>query len=177
MCRPPDPVCNRHSKTLTRILVDQFQSGFYRNLILSCGNNMTMLRYVALGMFCLTLMAVLKKNTESSGSGVTLEGHSRSLGETSVSLFNTLGLIDPEVTMLAIIIIVAAVLALETIFHMLNEVTRDTTFHRMVGAIEKELMLVGCTAFIFKIIVNAEIHVEEEWLIALEYSGGLLPKR
>ena len=132
---------------------------------------MTALRYVSLGFVCLTLMSVFRKNFEFGGVESISDGMSRSLSETSVSLFNTLGLIDPKITMVAIIIIVAAVLTLEGLFHMLNEVTRDTTFHKMVSAVEKELMLVGCTAFIFKIIVNSEIHLSEEYFIALEYAG------
>jgi len=72
---------------------------------------------------------------------------------------------------IAVIIIVGAVQCIEYSFHSLHLITHDTPFNQMVQSIEKELMVVGFTAFIFKIVVNTTNFLELEWYHSLEYAG------
>ena len=89
-----------------------------------------------------------------------------------LKLFGTLESIHIDDGTISIIIIICAVLATEHLFEYMHIMTHDTPFQDMVSAIEKELMIVGCMAFIFKIVINVT-HVEYNWLFALEYSGML----
>lgn len=95
--------------------------------------------------------------------------------EVSSSLFGSLSHIDVIDGTLSILIIVVAVLMVEKVFHGLHAITHDTPFADMVSAIEKELMIVGCMAFIFKIIVNTTHFLNEKWLHALEYADLVIP--
>ena len=56
-----------------------------------------------------------------------------------------------------------------------NQLTHDTTFKDMVLAIEKELTIVGCMAFIFKIILNTSTFLDQHWILSLEYADLLVP--
>ena len=75
-------------------------------------------------------------------------------------------------SMLAVII--ASVIAVDILFHGLFILTDDTPFAKMIHAIEKELMIVGFTAFIFKIIINASNILTGDYLYALEFAGKWL---
>jgi hypothetical protein len=71
----------------------------------------------------------------------------------------------------AIIIIVFSVLLVEDLFEKLNKLTNDTPFQELLRAIEKELMVVGTMAFIFKLIINLKLIADDDWVLALEYAG------
>lgn len=101
-------------------------------------------------------------------SGATTEGQSSS---SSHSLFGIMVDIRSYTGSISIIVIVFAVLFVEKVFHGLHALTHDTPFQDMVSAIEKELMIVGSMAFIFKVIINTTSFLNEEWLVALEYAG------
>lgn len=98
------------------------------------------------------------------------DGH----GGTS-SLFGALEDIDGEILMIALLIVVGAVLTLESIFHALHHYTSDTAFNNVVVAIEKELMVVGCTAFALKIIINTQTQLSHDVFFALEFADLLVP--
>jgi hypothetical protein len=103
-------------------------------------------------------------------SGTSSEGASQT--DTSVSLFGSLAHIDYKIGTASLIIIIAAILLLEEIFHSLHRFTRETAFNAMVTKMEKELMIVGCTAFIFKIVVNSDTtFLNGDWFHALEFAG------
>lgn len=85
-----------------------------------------------------------------------------------------MGEIQHFVGTMSILLIIAAVLGTEHIFKSLHILTHDTPFQDMVFAIEKELMIVGCMAFLFKIIINVQ-SIEPHWLLALEYSDLFVP--
>lgn len=87
------------------------------------------------------------------------------------SLFGGMTSLDVFIGTMSVIIIVAAVQFVEYLFHILHVITHDTPFNQMVQSIEKELMVVGFTAFIFKIIVNTTAFLELEWFHSLEYAG------
>ena len=92
-------------------------------------------------------------------------------GAIHFTLFGGMTSLDVFVGTMSVIIIVAAVQFVEYLFHSLHVVTHDTPFNQMVQSIEKELMVVGFTAFIFKIIVNTTDFLELEWFHSLEYAG------
>lgn len=96
--------------------------------------------------------------------------HDTSSCETQ-SLFGSLGHISAVDGSTSVLIIIVAVIMTEKLFHGLHILTHDTPFQDMVSAIEKELMVAGCMAFIFKITVNTTTSIEGGYLHALEYAG------
>jgi hypothetical protein len=90
------------------------------------------------------------------------------------SLFGGITGLEIVVATVSIIIIVCAVQLVEYFFHMLHVITHDTPFYEMIQSIEKELMVVGFTAFMFKILVNTTSFLVLNWFHALEYAGKLL---
>ncbi len=72
---------------------------------------------------------------------------------------------------LMLVIIIVSVNAVEFLFDGLLHLTHDTPFSKMIHAIEKELMIVGFTAFIFKIIINSSDILTGYSLHALEFAG------
>lgn len=99
----------------------------------------------------------------------------RQLSGGTVSLFGALEEMDGGTFMVSLLIVVGGVLTLESIFHGLHHFTLDTPFNDVVNAIEKELMVVGCTAFIFKIVINATTNLSHDFFFALEFSDLLVP--
>ena len=89
-------------------------------------------------------------------------------------MFGGLGQIQTDLGTIAIILIIAAVLLLEVCFIQLEDSTFDTPFQPMIAAIQKELMIVGTSAFILKI-VAANIIIGEEWLLAIEIADIIVP--
>ena len=87
------------------------------------------------------------------------------------SLFGGISSLDIMIASISVIIIVGAVQCIEYLFHTLHLITHDTPFNQMVQSIEKELMVVGFTAFIFKIVVNTTDFLDLEWFHCLEYAG------
>ena len=77
-----------------------------------------------------------------------------------------------ETASVSITFIIFIVLFFEFLFQKLHEVTKDTAFQELVSAIEKELMIVGCMAFGFKILTNSSHIVSGHWLSALEFAGN-----
>jgi Na+/phosphate symporter len=71
---------------------------------------------------------------------------------------------------LSMLIILAAVISIEIIFHHLHVLTAETPFRDIISAIEKELMVVGGIAFILKCIINSS-KIPKHWYIAIEFIG------
>ena len=88
------------------------------------------------------------------------------------SLFGGISGLGIYIGTVSVIIIVFAVQLVEYFFHLLHTFTHDTPFHRMVQSIEKELMVVGFTAFMFKILVDTTHFLDLDWFHALEYAGS-----
>jgi hypothetical protein len=91
--------------------------------------------------------------------------------EAHFKLFGGMSSLKLMIASVSVIIIVCAVQIVEYIFHSLHLLTHDTPFYQMVQSIEKELMVVGFTAFIFKIIVNTTSFLALDWFHSLEYAG------
>ena len=72
---------------------------------------------------------------------------------------------------ISIVIVIVAVVALENIFHLLHLLTKDSAFNEMIVRIEKELMIVGSTAFIFRIVGSSA----GRWDEALNFADLLIP--
>eukprot|EP01031_Cornospumella_fuschlensis_P043472 gene43472-53150_t len=104
------------------------------------------------------------------------DDHGDDHSSSTPSLFAIVTHLDVNQGTISVIIVVAAVLCVEYMFHLLHELTFDTAFEHLVPNIEKELMIVGCTAFILKIIVTTDsAMISMSWLHALEYADILVP--
>eukprot|EP00981_Chlorochromonas_danica_P006344 scaffold1365_cov163-Ochromonas_danica.AAC.34 len=96
-------------------------------------------------------------------------------GDSSPALFGIVSHLDVTKGTIGVIAVVAAVLCVEYLFHVLHELTYDTPFEHLVPSLEKELMIVGFTAFLFKIVVTIEQDIDPDWYHALEYADILIP--
>ena len=74
-----------------------------------------------------------------------------------------------------IIIIVSSVLAIEHAFIIFRKLTNETPFRYIISAVEQELMVVGFTAFLFKILFNNNNFLTSEQYISLEFADILVP--
>lgn len=98
-------------------------------------------------------------------------------GDSSPSLFGIVSHLDTTKGTIGVIAVVVAVLCVEYLFHVLHELTYDTPFEHLVPSLEKELMIVGFTAFLFKIVVTIEQGIDPDWYHALEYAGKAMKKQ
>jgi hypothetical protein len=111
-------------------------------------------------------------STHTDDHHATDDHGTSSHSSTESSLFGIISELDPVIGTVAFIIIVAAVLFVEFLFGGLHVMAHDTPFQHLIPAVEKELMIAGCTAFVFKIIVNATNEgLSHKWLLGLEYAG------
>jgi hypothetical protein len=120
---------------------------------------------------------LLNDNLSTFGHVIdTISGSQNLRRLNSQSTFGILSELDPVITTVCFAIIVAAVLFTKCAFSGLLSLTVDTPFERLLIIVEKELMYAGCTAFIFKIIVNAtQGGLAHDWLLGLEYSDLIVP--
>eukprot|EP01035_Chromulina_nebulosa_P028858 gene28858-38158_t len=96
-------------------------------------------------------------------------------GGGNTSLFGTLTSLDPIPATVTFIIVVFFVQVFDYILTSLTELTIDTPFDGMVRSIQKELTIVGCTAFLFKILITEFLILPGNWVHSLEYSDLLVP--
>ena len=82
--------------------------------------------------------------------------------------------LDAFVGVASLVIVVCSVLLVEKAFHHLHYIVHDTPFDAMLQSIEKELMIVGTMAFMFKIILNIA-KMPHMWVLALEFADMLVP--
>ena len=76
-----------------------------------------------------------------------------------------------------VVIVIGFVLVIDFFFHVLHFLTHESPFNKMINAVEKELMTVGFTAFVFKIIINSTgtaDFLSEAWLHAFELAGKII---
>ena len=72
----------------------------------------------------------------------------------------------------SILIIASVVFLLDKIFDILSEKTIETPFNELIKVIEKELMIVGFTAFVFKIVLGSKTKgLDSEMIHGLEFAG------
>lgn len=113
-------------------------------------------------------------NFTDSSSAHSSSGHgsSHSGGH---QLFGSLELLEVDKWSVSLVIVVCSVLLIEGIFHLVHILTEDTPFHKVIVALEKELMIVGVTAFMFKIILNSISSLDVMWKFALEIADLIVP--
>jgi hypothetical protein len=114
------------------------------------------------------LHRVLSSSSSSESSSNSTETSSEHAAE---SLFGVITALDPVTLTISFVIIVGAVLVVEFFFHVLHVVAFDTPFEHLIPHIEKELMIAGCTAFVFKIVVNSSGGMDLQWYECLEFAG------
>ena len=118
------------------------------------------------------IRSMVISNPSSSGVSNLLRQLSSEGEETThFELFGGVTSLNILIGSVSVIIIVCAVQLVEYFFHTLHLFTHDTPFNQMVHSIEKELMVVGFTAFVFKVIVNSTDFLKLDWFHSLEYAG------
>lgn len=75
--------------------------------------------------------------------------HRRLLG--GASLFGSVNQIDSMKGSISVLIVIAAVFMIENFFEYMDELTEDTPYENVVRQIQRELMTVGCMAFVLKL--------------------------
>ena len=91
------------------------------------------------------------------------------------SLFKALSVIHVERGTASIFIIIAFIVFLKQLITALYAITMDTPFYEMIGKIEEELMIVGTSSFLFKVILNTTNFDTNEWAYPLEFAETLVP--
>lgn len=90
------------------------------------------------------------------------------------ALFGSFTYLKADKWSYSLLIVVGSILLIEAFFHIVHISTRDSPFHKVISAIEKELMIVGITAFMFKIVLNSIENLDSNWFFALEIAGKQL---
>ena len=122
----------------------------------------------------LTCLLILDEPYEVSFSPVPSIVPGRLLAG-GVRLFGGLDSIQPSILIYSLLIVVVGVLSLEFLFSVAHKYTAGTPYDELVIALEKELMIVGCTAFLFTIYLNQESVLSYKWVFAIEYADLLIP--
>jgi hypothetical protein len=94
---------------------------------------------------------------------------------THESLFGALTYVAVIPGTVSILIIIFAVLFLEKAISHLEELASDSAFAHMLTIIEKELMIVGLTAFVFKSVQSSGQTINPEWYLCLEFADTFIP--
>ena len=100
----------------------------------------------------------------------------RSLNSDHPSLFEAVSHINPQVGSFSVLIIIGFIIILRKTFDTLHYFTDETSFRPMLILIEEELMIVGVSSFILKILANTYIEfTNSPWYYPLEFSELLIP--
>ena len=91
---------------------------------------------------------------------------------THASLFSSLLTNQlPLVVLAAIVILIVCVQIVEKFFEFLLDLTEETPFEKVIVLIQQELMIVGFTALLLKVLINVSHFLNHNWFFALEYAG------
>ncbi len=91
------------------------------------------------------------------------------------SLFEALSAIHIEIGTYSVLVIIGFIILLKQIIETLYAFTHESPFHGMVKKIEEELMIVGSSSFIFKVVLNTTTFGKNEWAYPLEFGEVLIP--
>lgn len=94
---------------------------------------------------------------------------------TSDPIFGSLLLMNPQLFAYSTLIIIGAINCFEFVHHFVHLMTHDTKFSQNVRTIEIELMIVGCTAFFFKVLIFNTSFLPPDWFHALEVADIMIP--
>lgn len=72
-------------------------------------------------------------------------------------------------------IIIVFIILLKQLLETLHAITEDTPFYEMIGKIEEELMIVGTSSFLFKVLLNTTDFGDNDWAYPLEFAETLVP--
>jgi hypothetical protein len=103
----------------------------------------------------------------AAGSGHEAGGHP--------SLFEALSAIHVEIGTYSVLVIIGFIIILKQILETLYTFTHESAFHGMVKKIEEELMIVGSSSFIFKVVMNTTTFSTNRWAYPLEFGEVLVP--
>mmetsp|Transcript_12320 Transcript_12320/g.16923 ORF Transcript_12320/g.16923 Transcript_12320/m.16923 type:complete len:799 (+) Transcript_12320:68-2464(+) len=114
--------------------------------------------------------------SSSDTTATTTDCTSKNTSETGEALFaNLLRVHNPGFLIVAVIITVVIVTIVENTFLLLLKLTDDTPYSEMIIVIERELMNVGFSALLFKVVCNNTHFLDHDWFFALELSDVLVP--
>mmetsp|Transcript_1864 Transcript_1864/g.2574 ORF Transcript_1864/g.2574 Transcript_1864/m.2574 type:complete len:854 (-) Transcript_1864:88-2649(-) len=117
-----------------------------------------------------------RKLTASSTVDCNTNVEPENVGETVHSLFGSiLHVNSPGILIGAVVITIIIVHCVENSFEVFHSLTHESPFQQMINAIEKELMTVGFTALLFKVVFNSSKFLTPDWFFALELSDLLVP--
>lgn len=91
------------------------------------------------------------------------------------SLFEATSAIHVETGTYAVLVIIGFIILLKQIIEALYAFTHESPFHGMVKKIEEELMIVGSSSFIFKVVMNTTTFASNAWAYPLEFGEVLIP--
>lgn len=91
------------------------------------------------------------------------------------SLFEATSAIHVETGTYAVLVIIGFIILLKQIIEALYAFTHESPFHGMVKKIEEELMIVGSSSFIFKVVLNTTTFGSNAWAYPLEFGEVLIP--
>jgi hypothetical protein len=91
------------------------------------------------------------------------------------SLFEALSAIHIEIGTYSVLVIIGFIIILKQILETLYTFTHESAFHGMVKKIEEELMIVGSSSFIFKVVMNTTTFSTNRWAYPLEFGEVLVP--
>ena len=107
----------------------------------------------------------------SQNGGTTVDEHAAE----HPKLFMAISSIHIEKGTFSVFIIIAFIIVLKQIIEALYTLTNETPFYVMVTKIEEELMIVGTSSFLFKVILNTTSFENNEWAYPLEFGEILVP--
>jgi hypothetical protein len=83
--------------------------------------------------------------------------------------------IHVEIGTYAVFVIIGIIILLKQLIQLLMALTEDTPFAGMIGKIEEELMIVGSSSFMFKVVLNTTTFSTNKWAYPLEFAEILVP--
>ena len=129
---------------------------------------------IVAGSFCYLSQAKNSQvlNYVYQKNGRTLSTSCDQTTETGEILFGSLLTAQaPLILFGAMTVIIIAVQIVERVFDFLLDLAMETPFEKVIFVIQQELMIVGFTALLFKVIFNTTHFLNHNWFFALEYSG------
>mmetsp|Transcript_8952 Transcript_8952/g.12245 ORF Transcript_8952/g.12245 Transcript_8952/m.12245 type:complete len:898 (+) Transcript_8952:81-2774(+) len=93
----------------------------------------------------------------------------------SVFGLETLTSLEIKSTALMVLLIIMSAIAIEKAFEVLKVYADGTSFFELLPAAEKQLMVAGITAFVFKVYINSTPNTNSNTIHSLEFADTLVP--
>ena len=85
--------------------------------------------------------------------------------------FGSVLYMKPSLFSYSLMIVIAFIIFFEVCQHHVEALARDSKFARNVKDIQAELMIVGCTAFFFKVLIFNTDFLSDDWFHSIEVAG------